>query len=334
VSRDRYLDPNLARAPFENARPVRRLALALWILAFLATATALWIATTARREVGTRQQALTRATAEAAAARESATRLRARLETENLAERNARTEFLNARIAERAFSWTELFDALGEVLPRGVRVQNLAPQGFSSRQGQGGNATSHIGLKISGEAETGEALLDFVDRLYVHRAFRDPNLSREATRKDARLDFTLAVAYRPGWLEGGSPLTAESGAPAATTSPTAAAAAGAERSRPGAAPTASADSPRAVALPPAAIGAPPSPPGRPATARPTRPTRPPFQRESSFERAEPEVELEEPATDPSAPRRERTGAAGSAAGGAVMLPAPLRPYASPPEGFR
>lgn len=353
MSRARYHDPNLAAAPFENVRPVQRLSLALWILALLVGAAALWLMAGARRDAGSRQAELARLSAEVTALRTRTVELRAGLEKAQLAERNQRTEFLNQRIAERAFSWNDLFEALGEVLPRGVRVQTLTPQGFGSvrntRRGAAAEvspATNRILMQIAGEAEESEALLEFVDRLYLHPAFGDPNLSREATKKDERTDFDLSVGYTPGWraareLERTAVLTPD-GAPAEARGAVLPAGAG---STGAALPAAEATALNPTA-PPAEAGAP--------TAPGVRSTRPPAAASagtraagtrgaptaSRVEREAPFDAAREDARDPSEPSssagRARTTPAreSSRTPAAFALPAPLRPYASGPGGRR
>ena len=209
MSDGRWLDPNLARSPFENDRPVVRLAWALWVLALLVGGAAFWMGNGARREASSRQGEWARATAEAASARDRSVRLRAGLESEDLASRNQRTEFLNLRIAERAFSWNRLFDHLTGLMPRGVRLQNLAPEGFLLRRGSrnaaaSSPATTRVTMHLRGEAEDTESLLEFVDRLYAHPAFANPNLARESAQKDLRIRFDLTVEYLPAWRPGGT----------------------------------------------------------------------------------------------------------------------------------
>ena len=213
MSESRWLDPNLASAAFENDRPVARLSLVLWILAVLAGGSALIIGSGARRDASARQAEWVTATAETASARERAATLRAELEREDLAQRNVRTEFLNERIAERAFSWNGLFAHLTELMPRGVRLLNLSPQGFTLRRGSRAMtapsaATTRVTMRLRGEAEDTESLLELIDRLFAHPAFSSPNLARETEQKDSRIRFDLSVEYLPATRRDGEPALA------------------------------------------------------------------------------------------------------------------------------
>lgn len=351
------LDPNLASTPFVNARPVERLSALLWVLALAVGALAYWSTSSSRQEAASRRAGIEQLSAETAALRERATRLRAELEGGDLAGRNERTLFLNQRIAERAFSWNDLIDALGEVLPRGVRLRDLTPQGFGVTSGgrrasAESPATSAVTLRISGEAEDGEALLEFVDRLYRHAAFDEPNLERESTQKNLQLEFSLGVDYVPGWRSATEAVaTAAPGAPpiasgsASAPATTADVAVGAPPG-PGtpaipAITAAPVSSPAREAAPPAAVASRRLPAA--ANARETRGTTSAWGggESSPGEREEP--------TSRSAAARERTSEAAPTATGsrgatpapgvpfappAPVLPAPLKPFASAPPELR
>ncbi len=202
MSAARWQEPNLARAPFVNERPVRRLGIALWVLFAIVGGAAFWMSQTIRRETGTRVAELARLNSETVSSRERAVTLEAQLRRADLPAQNERAEFLNRRLAERTFSWNGLLETLAGVMPRGVRLIGLSPEGFARERGRKiaeveTPATTRVALRISGEAEETEALLEFVDRLFEHPAFDRPNLSRESERKDAKIQFDLTVDYLP-----------------------------------------------------------------------------------------------------------------------------------------
>lgn len=202
MSPTRWQEPNLARAPFVNERPVRRLGVALWVLFAIVGGAGLWMSQTIRRETGTRVAELARLNAETVSGRERAVALEAQLRRANLPAQNERAEFLNRRLAERTFSWNNLLETLAGVMPRGVRLIGLSPQGFARQRGRTVGdvetpATTQVAMRITGEAEETEALLEFVDRLFAHPAFDRPNLSRESAKKDDKIQFDLTVDYLP-----------------------------------------------------------------------------------------------------------------------------------------
>lgn len=195
--------PNLARARFENLRPLSRISL---LTAAAALALTAWNATTWVRTgaIGAEKAAeLERLTRETAEARARVATLEADLRAADLEAENERAEFLNQCIAERAFSWNLLLDRLVAAMPTGVQLHQLSPSVAPRGRGRSRVAASAIepekvGLKISGQAEDDEALLELVDRLFGDPHFRAPDLASESTRDDGLVQFNLAVQYLPG----------------------------------------------------------------------------------------------------------------------------------------
>jgi|HubBroStandDraft_3_1064219.scaffolds.fasta_scaffold03504_2 Tfp pilus assembly protein PilN len=197
---------NLARRPFVNSRPVKRLAILLWALGLLLLAgnvSLFW------RYLGSSEQtraALARAERKAADERQQVSRLAAHIAGMNLDQQNRKVAYLNRKIAERTFSWSLLFDRLAEVLPNGVRLNQLAPQGPAEKEQQPSRTgpitttdrNTPVLIQIVGEAKNDEALLQFVDRLFQHPAFADPDLGREERIESGLLKFDLKVKYLPG----------------------------------------------------------------------------------------------------------------------------------------
>ncbi len=195
---------NLARRPFVNRRPVRRLAGLLWVLALallVFNVSVYW-----RHVVGSggQEEELTALAAEVegqTAALEAAV---ARLEGYDLEWQTEQIEYLNARIAERTFAWSALFDDLAEVLPDTVRLQRVTPR--FGQDGTGGgrrsDTESRMGeqalLELTGASEDDEVLLVLVDAFYAHDRFFRPDLQVESRRDAGGLvEFSMNVGYRP-----------------------------------------------------------------------------------------------------------------------------------------
>ena len=189
--------PNLARARFENLRPVRRVAA---LLAFAAAGLTAWnVFTWLAAGAGAHEKTaeLERLQSETTAARARIATLEHDLAGADLEAENRRAAYLNARIAERVFSWNLLLDRLIETMPPGVRLRQLSPE--AARRGAAAAPEPEtVALGISGEAENEEELLEFIDRLFANPRFGRPDLAREATRDGGLVQFELAVAYRPG----------------------------------------------------------------------------------------------------------------------------------------
>jgi hypothetical protein len=192
--------PNLARDPFVNQRPLVRASALLALVAILLTG---WNVISYLR-AGSGAAAMTSELAElerqSAQARARLATLERDLAGQDLAAFNRKAQFVNERIAERSFSWNLLFTRLAEAMQRGVRLSSVSPR-FGGKRARGAAEAARLGaaveLHLRGQAEDGEALLEFVDRLFEHPAFDRPDLNREAQSRDAGTAFDLTVNYLP-----------------------------------------------------------------------------------------------------------------------------------------
>lgn len=201
-----WIAPNLARRPFANLRPLRRLAALLWIVALALTAWNVVSTNRAGSDAAARQAELERLERSSEAARERLATIEADLARRDLAAQNELVRFLNERIERRTFSWNRLLDHLAEVTPADVRILRLTPRAggrdadAASPLARGGLAAPQearaVALRISADARDAEAMLELVDRLFEHPAFASPNLSRES-RQGGRTGFDVTTIYDP-----------------------------------------------------------------------------------------------------------------------------------------
>jgi Tfp pilus assembly protein PilN len=191
--------PNLARQPFVNHRPVRRLAALAWLVAVALLAFNVWVYWRHFSSRGEQRSELAELEARTAGEQALVDAALATLDGLDLDWQREQITFLNARIAERTFSWSALFDHLVEVLPEDVRVERLTPQ--SDSRGRDRRATrgpsDEVVLEITGAAEKDEALLELVDAFFAHERFSRPNLRVESRQGSNRVDFSMSVVYRP-----------------------------------------------------------------------------------------------------------------------------------------
>ena len=196
--------PNLAHDPFLNQRPLRRASLLLAAAALLLTSWNVASYLRAGSGAAAMSQELERLEKTSTEARARLTTLERDLASQDLAAFNRRAEFVNARIEERSFSWNQLFTRLAEALPRGVRLSSVSPrfgkkeEGGKVEAGSPSRRGAAVELSLRGEAEDGEALLEFVDGLFEHPSFDKPVLNREAQSNGALTAFDLSVRYLPG----------------------------------------------------------------------------------------------------------------------------------------
>ncbi len=191
---------NLARRPFANLRPLRRLAWSLWALGGVAAIAAIWLFAAYLSGSSEKRGELARLAASTEDESQRIATLEGELERFELAAQNREVAYLNNRIAERTFAWSGLFDDLAQVLPWNVRVLSLSPLSVGTRRAgrvAGSAAGESFALRLVGSARDGEALLDFIERLFAHSSFADPNLEQERREGSEELQFTLTVTYRP-----------------------------------------------------------------------------------------------------------------------------------------
>ncbi|HEY2090924.1 MAG TPA: hypothetical protein VGJ81_03475 [Thermoanaerobaculia bacterium] len=97
------------------------------------------------------------------------------------------THFINARLAERAFSWSELLDRLEDILPKDVRINNIAPSFQRSE---------FVHLEMSFDAKTPEGMLNTITNLQKNRQFVNPFPHNES-QNEKGFAFTVGVDFKP-----------------------------------------------------------------------------------------------------------------------------------------
>ncbi len=189
---------NLAKRPFLNPRPVLRVTILLWALGVAVMAFNVRLYFThysGSGETLERQQELGDSLRRE---RQRVEELEAELARIDLTHQNEQSAFLNAKIAERSFSWSTLFDRLGEVMPDDMRLTSLSPSfGSETRRGRSDTRENEVLLAIRGIAKSSEVVLEFIDSLFSHESFRVPNILSEKLQDSGLTDFSLDVIYEP-----------------------------------------------------------------------------------------------------------------------------------------
>jgi len=196
---------NLSRRPFVNSRPVTRAAALLWVLGTVLLLTNVFIIWSYLASSREKRAEVKSGEAGLAAERQAVARHEEQVARLDLGRQNEEVAYLNGKIAQRTFSWSRLFDRLAEVLPADVRLQQLTPRGLADerqerqavRRPATRRATDLVTLQINGQAKSVEAILEFVDNLFAHPAFAEPNLTHQAHEKDGYIRFAVGVTYLP-----------------------------------------------------------------------------------------------------------------------------------------
>jgi len=198
---------NLARRPFLNSRPVVRISLLLWLLGLLILIANVSVFRIYLSGSADKREQIARGEREIERQQQGIQQLQRRLDGIDLAQLNEEIDFLNQKIERRTFSWSLLLDRLAEVQPNDIRLNRLTPQTDEKATRASRNARQaprarrregEVPLSIIGETRSDEALLRFVDNLFAHPAFTDPNLLHEERQDDNLVRFELTVQYIPG----------------------------------------------------------------------------------------------------------------------------------------
>lgn len=181
------IHPNLAARPFRDYRPVYAVIVAASLaIAFLMLNN---IDTYYRyvRETRTTRDDIARLESQIAQERKATDAAVAQIRTIDLETLGKRSRFINAQLAERAFSWSELLDRLETVFPSDVRIISIAP-GFE--------ASGLVTLRMNCEAKTPEGMVVTLNRFH-----RSPFFSNPFPGTDQQINgayrFDLTVTYKP-----------------------------------------------------------------------------------------------------------------------------------------
>jgi hypothetical protein len=202
-----YFDPlNLSRRPFLNSRPVVRVSLILFLLGLillLVNVSLFWGYLSSSKDM---RADIVKGEQEVDRQRDQVRRLEARLDDIPLTDLNTKILFLNGKIQDRTFSFNQLLDHLGKVLPNDVRLNRLIPltgdQAGQAGQSRGARRVKfqdgRVPLQIVGETRDVEALDQFVQNLFAP-PFAEPNLARQEKSDDENVwRFDVTVQYIPG----------------------------------------------------------------------------------------------------------------------------------------
>jgi hypothetical protein len=196
---------NLAARPYRNYLPVNLVVVAAsLVIAFLA----LYNVDTFiryRSETVTTRGKIAKLDAETASEQRLADDAARRVKTVNVGALEKQTRFVNAQIAERAFSWSELLDRLEAILANGTRIRNIAPS-FDKTM------TGIVHLDLQCEGKTSEALVDMINRFN-----RDPHFTNPFPRVESATPtgyvFSISVDYKPSFPAAAGKIAPAGGGP-------------------------------------------------------------------------------------------------------------------------
>ena len=101
---------------------------------------------------------------------------------------DAQTHFVNAKLAERAFSWSTLLDELESVIPQDVRLSSVAPS-FSP--------DGTIALALNFEAKGPTGMITTINRMNADPQFSNAFPNQEQLQQGGTYIFNLNATYTP-----------------------------------------------------------------------------------------------------------------------------------------
>ena len=179
---------NLASRPYRDYRPVY----AVVVLLSLATAFLMLnnIETYYRyiHETKSTRAKIAQVEEQARLEKQKEEQARQRLQGLDLKKLDQQTRFINAKLAERAFSWSRLLDELESILADDVRLMSVAPT-FVPETG--------ITLSLSFQAKSADGMITTINRMNLDPQFEDAFPSSETSDDAGIYTFQITAKYRP-----------------------------------------------------------------------------------------------------------------------------------------
>jgi hypothetical protein len=178
---------NLAARPYRDYRPVYAAVVLMSLLtAFLMLNNVDTYYRYVHETKATRAKIAQRET-QAAQERDRQAISRRRLAQLDLVQLDDQTHFINAQLAQRAFSWSVLLDELETVMGDNVRLLSVAPT-F--------DLNGDVKLALNFETKSGNGLIETMNRMHAHPKFQNPFPSNETVLPDGSgYSFVLTVQY-------------------------------------------------------------------------------------------------------------------------------------------
>jgi len=185
---------NLAARPYRDYRPVYAVVVVLSLLtAFLALNNIETYYRYIRETKSTRAQ-IAEIEAQTRIEQQKEQTAKQRVASFDLAKLDQQTRFINAKLTERAFSWSRLLDELASILADDVRLVSVSPK-FTD--------AGPVGLSMDFEAKSGDGMITTINRMNEDPQFSDVFPDSETARDDGAYTFSLNALYHPGTTKTG-----------------------------------------------------------------------------------------------------------------------------------
>jgi type IV pilus assembly protein PilN len=190
---------NLASRPYRDYRPVYAAVVLMSLLAAFLMLNNVETYYRYNRDTRSTRAKIARIEAQTQQEREREASVQQRIKGLDLGRLGAQTKFVNAKLSERAFSWSTLLDELESVLADDVRLLSVAP-----RFGTDGT----IQLNLDFVSKSSDGMIKTINRMHADPQFRNPFPSSQTQLEgDQGFTFSLTVQYLVPPMSGGVPLS-------------------------------------------------------------------------------------------------------------------------------
>lgn len=170
------LDINLASAPYEDAKSFYQRAAIAVAAALIVTVVLVFVVVSETRSTRQLGRQLDAANHEITSLNRQEQEARAILERpENQGTRN-QAQFVNSLLAQRAFSWTQVFADLEKIMPARVHVVSINPE--LTKQNE-------LAMKITVAGDSRDKAIELVHNLETSKHFRDAWVVSESNKPAA-----------------------------------------------------------------------------------------------------------------------------------------------------
>jgi type IV pilus assembly protein PilN len=189
---------NLASRPYRDYRPVYAVVVAMSLITAFLMLNNVETYYRYKRDTSSTRTRIASIEAQTQQERQREQMVQQRIKGLDLARLSAQTTFVNAKLAERAFSWSMLLDELESVLADDVRLVSVAPR----------FADGKIDLSLAFVSKSADGMIKTINRMHSDPQFRNPFPSSQSKLDDGLgYSFNLAVDYLPPVMSGGVPLS-------------------------------------------------------------------------------------------------------------------------------
>jgi hypothetical protein len=190
----RPLHLNLASRPYRDYRPVYAAVVVMSLIAAFLMLNNVETYYRYKRDTRSTVAKIANLEAQAKKEREADERLQKRIQGLDLSRLSAQTKFVNAKLGERAFSWSTLLDELESVLDDDIRLVTVTPR-FNP------DATIHLALDF--RSKTADGMIRTINRMHADPQFRNPFPTNQTAVDGGGYSFFLTVQYVPPPMSGG-----------------------------------------------------------------------------------------------------------------------------------